>query len=226
METSLVHPEIMEKWNNAFDPATDKRYPSIDLVRLERWFFNHKPGQLLDFGCGSGLNAIHMLETGYDVTCVDASINAVNRVNEKLSKRSDIGDRGRAIHLPLGSEKLPFADASFDYITCISVISLLASKDRVQRVLKEFVRVMKPGAKLIVDINAPNSDFARGMRHLGDDVYAFEDDGDDAVPTYCPNEASFHELIGEQFSIDDTGHASHNYCGSEVTEYIVCAHKA
>jgi len=224
MTINLVHPDATRKWDQIFASGSDKRYPSLDLVRLERWFFDGKPGRLLEYACGSGVNLIHMLECGYEADAIDASVEAIKVVERKLSKRSDIRDKARLHHLPTDAESLPFADEIFEYATCVSVLSLLASRQRVERLLAEFVRIMKPDAKIIVDINAPNADFARGMKHLGNDIYSYDGKGD-PMPTYCPNEKTFHELVGTYFSVDDIGYTAHKYCGSEITEYIICAHK-
>jgi len=225
MTLTLVHPDVVEKWDRGFAGGSDKRYPSLDLVRLEKWFFKGLPGRLLEYGCGSGVNLIHMLECGYDADAMDASSEAIKVVQRKLAARPDIEAKGRLHHVSPDATELSFDDDSFDYVTSINVLSLLASRERVGQLLAEFKRVMKPGAKILLDINAPNADFARDMKHLGNDVYAFISDGDDAVPTYCPKDTDFHDLIREHFVIDDTGYTSHSYFGSEITEYIVCAHK-
>ena len=225
MALTLVHPDVVKKWDRAFAGGSDKRYPSIDLVRLEKWFFKGQPGRLLEYGCGSGVNLIHMLECGYEADAIDASSGAIKSVRRKLSTRPEIEAKARLHHLSPDASDLSFGDDCFDYVTSINVLSLLASRERVAQLLCEFNRVMKPGAKIILDINAPNADFARDMKHLGNDVYAFIGGGDDAVPTYCPKDTDFHDLIREHFVIDDTGYTSHSYFGSEITEYIVCAHK-
>ncbi len=226
MTVTLVHPDVVEKWDRAFAGGSDKRYPSLDLVRLEKWFFKGQPGRLLEYGCGSGVNLIHMLECGYESDAIDASSGAIESVRRKLSARPDIEAKARLHHLSPDASSLPFEDDCFDYVTSINVLSLLASRERVGQLLSEFRRVMKPGAKILLDINAPNADFARDMKYLGDDVYAYVADDDNAVPTYCPKDVTFHDLVREYFDIDDTGYTSHSYCGSEITEYIVCAHKS
>ena len=226
MSLTLVHPDVVRKWDKAIASGSDKRYPSLDLVRLEHWFFEHKPGLLLDYGCGSGVNTIHLLECGHRVDGIDASIEAVKVVERKLAKRPDIRDRLTLKHLPVDAEQVPYPDGVFDYVVCVSVLSLLASRERVKRLLAEFSRMMKPGAKIIADINAPEADFARGMKHLGNDVYLYEGGGEGAVPTYCPTEKRFHELVNEYFNIDDVGFTAFKYMHSAITEYIVCAHKA
>ena len=229
MSLSLVHSEVVKKWDQHFAEGSDKRYPNLDLVRLEKWFLGGIPGRLLEYGHGSAVNLIHLLECGHDVDAVDASLEAKKLAERKLAKRSDLLPRVRLHHIGTGDTGLPFEDATFDYVTCLSTLSLLASGERVDLLLAEFARVMKADAKAILDINAPNADFARNSKPLGDDVYEFRglSGNEQPVPTYCPKDAaSFSERVARHLTIDDVGYAAHKYCGSEITEYIVCGHKA
>ena len=106
----------------------------------------------------------------------------------------------------------------------MNVMSLLGSPERVTALLKELKRVMKPCAKIILDINGPQADFAAKAKPLGNDVYLF---GQSSVPTYCPQSAErFTEVIKPWFVIDDVGFTHHRYFKSEIQEFIVCGHKA
>jgi SAM-dependent methyltransferase len=226
MDETLVDPRVAAKWRREHESAIDKRYPSIDLVRLERWYFGARPGRLLEYGFGAGPNLIHMAEAGYTIDAVDISDAAKRRVEKKLADRPGLGDRVRLHILAGNEERLPFADQTFDYVTCLSVLSLLGSRQRALKLLHDFRRTMKPGAKLIIDINAPNSDFARKMEKAPGDVYFFKEKHDtESVPTYCPNEAGFYALIGEVFVIKDRGYSAHKYLDREITEYIACCQK-
>lgn len=225
MSESLVDPQVAEKWRREHETTTDKRYPSIDLVRLERWYFGGKPGRLLEYGFGAGPNLIHLAECGHTIDAVDISEAARRRVEAKLAQRPGLGARV-AFHILKGDEdRLPFADSAFDYVNCLSVLSLLGSRPRALRLLREFHRCMKPGAKLLIDINAPNSEFARNMERRPDDVYMFKDKDGAAVPTYCPDEQGFYKLVGEVFTIRDRGYSAHKYLDREITEYIACCQK-
>lgn len=225
MSVSLVHGDVVANWDKAFAEGSDKRYPSLDLVRLERWFFDAKPGQLLEYGFGSGVNLLHMLECGYDVEAVDVSIHARELTRKKLARRPELERRANLHLIAEGDSRLPFDADKFDYVLCMNVLSLIGSRRGIEVLLDEFVRVMKPGAKIIVDVNAPNADFARNMKAVGDDMYVFEGGKVGPVPTYCPNEERFAELIGQRFEIDDIGYSAHKYMNSEITEHIICAHK-
>jgi len=225
MPASLAHEKVVEKWNKTIAGGSDKLYPSLDLVRLEKWFFGGTPGRLLEYGFGTGVNLIHMLNCGYDADAVDASVEAKKLTQRKLDARPELAGKAK-LHLITPQDfELPFEDNTFDYITCINVLSLVGSREAVEALLGELERVAKPGAKAIFDVNAPNADFARDMEKTGDDMYSFRDGSGDGVPTWCPDEGRFSEIIGKRFVIDDTGYSAHKYMNSEITEYIICAHK-
>lgn len=224
MALTLVEPSVAAHWNKVFESGSDKSYPTLEIVRLERWYWGGKPGRVLEYAFGTGANLIHLLRCGHDVDAIDVSPAARALVERKLSTL-DLPGRVRLALLAPDAERLPYEDGAFDYVSCLSVLSLLASRERVQRLLAEFRRVMKPGGKLIADINSPNSDFARGSEYLGEGVYLFRGASgtDSPVPTYCPaTEAEFVGLFAD-FQVDDVGYAAHKYGPSEIHEYLVCA---
>ena len=50
---------------------SEKNYPSLELVRLEKMFLNRSGIKVLEYGFGSGVNTIHLLRCGYHVTGID-----------------------------------------------------------------------------------------------------------------------------------------------------------
>ena len=227
MALELVDKEVARNWEKEYQAGSDKRAPSVDLVRLDKWFFKGKPGKLLEYGFGSGVNMIFLLESGHDIDGIEISPSAIQLVQKKLAARPALAARARLHQLDPSSVKLPFADETFDYVTCISVLSLLGTPDRILALLSEFRRVLKPGGKLITDINTDRSEFARKSRPLGKDVYAYRTRPEaDPVLTYCPKyEDDFRALLAPVFTIDDMGYTGYKYMGAEIVEFIACAHK-
>ena len=225
---TLVDVDVVKRWDKSFKSGSDKQFPSLDLVRLQKWYFGDNPGRLLDYGSGGGVNLIYLLENGYQVHGADASREGLVVVERKLRERPDIRDRATLSHIEPDATRLPFDDETFDYVVCVSVLSLLGTPRRIDRLLGEFVRVMKPGAKAILDVNGPSTDFAKDGVPVGDDVYEYSGDDESApVLTYCPaEEETFVKLLEPHFVIDDVGYSGHKYMHSEIFEYIVCARKA
>ncbi|MBW2064566.1 MAG: class I SAM-dependent methyltransferase [Deltaproteobacteria bacterium] len=229
MGMPFVQPEVVKKWEKAFAEGSDKRYPSIDLVRLEYWFFKHpEKGMLLEYGFGTGVNTIHLLECGYTVIGLDAALGAKKLVEKKLENHQEIKDRATLIHLPQDSERLPFDNDIFDFLVCMSVLSLLGSRERLIYLLEEFIRVLKPGAKAILDINDTKSEFSENSEYIGNNVYLFRGNSgkEDPVPMLCfPDAETFVEILRPYFKIIDVGYSVHKYFNRRIGEFIVCAEK-
>lgn len=229
MDKYLVEPTAYERWSRAYSAGSDKRYPNIDLVRLDAWFFQKKSGKLLEYGFGCGVNLIHLLSSGYDVDAVEIIPEAKNLVESKLESSGLSSTQCRLHLLDVTDEKLPFQSSYFDYITCVSVLSLLGSKERISRLLSEFHRVLKRGGKLIVDINDAKSDFAKDGIPQGDDrfLYPANPRGNDtqAMTVCLSNSEDFRRLLEPFFQVDHEGYSEHKLMHSHIKEYIFCCHK-
>ena len=57
--------------------------------------------------------------------------------------------------------KLPFKNNFFQNIICISVLSLVGGKSSIKNLIKEFLRILKPGGLMLIDINGKKGDFAK-----------------------------------------------------------------
>ncbi len=106
----------------------------LDRLRLPA------PATLLDAGCGSGRTLVELARYGA-VAGVDVSPVAV-----QTARRRGFDD----VHLG-AVEELPFADETFDVVTCLDVIE--HTPDDV-RVLRELLRVTRPGGAAIITVPA------------------------------------------------------------------------
>jgi 2-polyprenyl-6-hydroxyphenyl methylase/3-demethylubiquinone-9 3-methyltransferase len=98
---------------------------------------------LLDVGCGGGLLAEEFARLGCQVTGVDPSELSLQTAREHARQE------GLTIIYQTGvGEQLPFADASFDLITCCDVLEHV---NDVQQVIREIARVLKPGGLFFYD---------------------------------------------------------------------------
>ena len=131
----------------------DKSYPSIELVRIEKIFFK-KVKKVLDFGCGTGENGIHLLKKNYEVTFCDISSYALNKVKLKVKKLK----LKKAKYLTFKSANKISKDFTsyFDAIVCLSVINNFKNISQIMRVVRMFNRIMNIGGKLVIDSNLEN----------------------------------------------------------------------
>lgn len=98
---------------------------------------------ILDVGCGGGILAEAFAGMGMNVTGIDPSASAIE------TGRRHADEAGIAIDYYVGSgERLPFADASFDYVSCCDVLEHVQDVDAV---LAEISRVLKPGGLFLYD---------------------------------------------------------------------------
>lgn len=98
---------------------------------------------VLEVGCGAGSLAIALAQAGFDVTCVDVSRIALSIAAERARQQSV------SIRFEHGfAEQLPFADKSFDAITCCHTLEhvrdLQAATSELKRVARHRVIVVVP----------------------------------------------------------------------------------
>ncbi|MCE9519789.1 MAG: class I SAM-dependent methyltransferase [Verrucomicrobia bacterium] len=127
---------------------------------------DHTPLRVLDVGCGVVPLCNWMSCRGHEVVALDPLAEtiqflSINGLNQKYG--SDVS------YLHGRCELLPFSDASFDVITCVSVLEhMVPGNDRLA--LREMARVLKPGARLIITFDvAPRRDL-----HVGEDPWPSE----------------------------------------------------
>jgi 2-polyprenyl-3-methyl-5-hydroxy-6-metoxy-1,4-benzoquinol methylase len=104
---------------------------------------HHRPGRLLEVGCGNGAFLARMRSRGWQVQGVEVDPTAANIAEETLGLRVYVGTL----------EAANYASASFDALTMKHVIE--HASDPVG-LLKECHRIVKPGGELI--LATPNID--------------------------------------------------------------------
>ena len=111
--------------------------------------------KVLDFGCGRGEMAYQAAKRGADVLGVDYSKSSI-KLCHKLPKKV----KGKLKFQLIGTPKIDLPDDSVDLIYFIDVIEHLYPKE-VDVVLKEFLRVLKSGGKVVMH-TAPNKEYYDG----------------------------------------------------------------
>lgn len=103
--------------------------------------------RVLEFGCNVGATSIVLAHYGAEVTALDVDADSVElaKVN---AQRYGVLDRIDFHTVPAG-EPAPFADASFDVVTCNSVLEYV-DPELLPRAQQELDRVLRPGGLLVV----------------------------------------------------------------------------
>ncbi len=134
------------------DEKAIHRYPNVNTVRCEKWYFRkHLPlSKILDYGFGYGQEAIYFAENGYDVYGLDISQNALSNVKKMISKDyPHLTDKIKLSIISSSDEKLPYEDNFFDFIHSNQTIYHLPSEAAFRNVIKEWHRILKPGGRIM-----------------------------------------------------------------------------
>jgi ubiquinone/menaquinone biosynthesis C-methylase UbiE len=117
--------------------------PLGDRLLRERKFDLRGAKNILDVGSGAGQIAKHLLkyaDADASITCCDLSPEMLCRARARL--KSSVPQ-----HVAADLARLPFADASFDCVTCGYVLEHLPDA---RLGLAEIARVMVPGGRLLL----------------------------------------------------------------------------
>jgi ubiquinone/menaquinone biosynthesis C-methylase UbiE len=114
------------------------------LIRRIREATGDRPIKMLDVGCGTGLFASKLRE------CLPrVEVCAVDLVSEMLAKGQPRWrmHRGHVFPVRGDSERLPFASATFDIVTCANSFHHYPRQDRA---VAEMRRVLRAGGRLMI----------------------------------------------------------------------------
>ena len=100
------------------------------------------PKKVLDAGTGTGFISIILAELGYDVSGIDFSDGMMKFARDKTK------EKGLNIDFIVGDvENLEFDDGIFD---CVTARYVLWTLPHPEKALKEWMRIVRPGGKIIV----------------------------------------------------------------------------
>ncbi|HTY39327.1 MAG TPA: class I SAM-dependent methyltransferase [Bacteroidota bacterium] len=127
-------------WRNRNNDCVEETDAELILGALDR------KGSVAEIGAGIGTLALRLAREGFDVTGVDVSVEALKRARE----RSDM--EGLPVAWREGfAESLPFADKSFDYVTCCHTLEhvrdLGKATSELKRVARKKIVILTPKQK-------------------------------------------------------------------------------
>jgi len=115
--------------------------------------------RIVDFGCGSGANAVLLANRGAQVVGVDISEDLIRLAQRRLA----VNDRAGGVRFVVGSaHDLPFPDRSIDVVFGVAILHHLD----LSLVSKEVHRVLAPGGRAIFQEPVRNSAAVRFFRSL------------------------------------------------------------
>ncbi|MFY1709330.1 class I SAM-dependent methyltransferase [Tritonibacter scottomollicae] len=126
-------------------PVYDRTFGALtDIGRRNAVdFINKRQGHVLEVGVGTGLSLPHYAPE-VRVTGVDFSAEMLAKAQQKV-KRLNLESR---INLErMDARALTFADATFDTVAAMHVLSVVPEPEKV---MSEIARVLKPGGKVVI----------------------------------------------------------------------------
>ncbi|HEV7357792.1 MAG TPA: class I SAM-dependent methyltransferase [Steroidobacteraceae bacterium] len=125
----------------------------IQDMRTEMWRWLGRTfapgGRLLDLGCGTGLDAVHLAETGYDITATDWSPLMVQRTAERAALCQATG---RVHALNVGAHELHRLDDAGKFDGAYSNLGPLNCVPDLTDVARECARLLKPDGALVFTV--------------------------------------------------------------------------
>jgi 2-polyprenyl-3-methyl-5-hydroxy-6-metoxy-1,4-benzoquinol methylase len=129
-----------EAWKNRNNDCVEETDAALILHALGA------RGSVLEVGAGIGSLAIRLAREGFDVTAVDVSSEALRLAKERADREG-----AKVVWREGFAERLPFADKSFDHVTCCHTLEhvkdLAAATSELKRVARKTVVVLTPRQK-------------------------------------------------------------------------------
>ena len=155
-DDSAAYERFMGRWSRAVAPAF---LDWLGAPRGARW---------LDVGCGTGILAETLLELS-----APRSVHAVDPSPAQVKAAAQGPAGGRAAFEIADARKLPFADASFDFVASALVLNFIPERPPA---LAEMRRVARPGGMVAAYVwdfaeeLSPSGPLRRAMRRFGAEV--------------------------------------------------------
>ncbi len=127
-----------EQWSASYDAGVGGGLFAADEAVVAEYLAGREPGVALDAACGTGRFAEALANRGHRVIGVDSSPDMLARARRRVPNGE--------FHLA-GLDRLPLPDDSVDVIVCALA---LVHVPRLDPVLAEFARVLRPGGDLVI----------------------------------------------------------------------------
>lgn len=138
-------PNQEEVWDNITDSWSEYRAKEIPIVAE---FLKDKKGIIIDLGCGTGRNMIKNDDVEY--YGVDFSKEQLKYAEKYIKERKINAQLFKSEANKL--DKKMFKNEMFDYGLFIVTLHCIESEEERENALKEFYRVLKPGAEAIISV--------------------------------------------------------------------------
>jgi len=115
-------------------------------------------GKAIDLGCGDGRNSLYLAREGYDVTALDSSAAAIDKLKTKLD-RMRIGNRVKPIHEDI--VRYNFSKDHYNLAVAITLFDHL-EKDDIESIFRKTVESLTENGILLAKVHTIDDPGANG----------------------------------------------------------------
>src|SRR5882724_8571152 len=143
-----------------------EQFGDIDIYLFDQLLRGRiAPGsRILDAGCGAGRNLVYLLMEGYEVYAVDSDPRAVEAVRRLAANLAPVLPSENFRLEPI--EEMSFPNGFADFVISSAVLHFARDDDHFQAMLRETLRVLKPGGFLFCRL-ASSIGMERQIKPLG-----------------------------------------------------------
>ncbi len=212
---------------------SERVYPTEFVVRTflanypDLKFVKPKAGQrVLDIAFGDGRNTVFLCDQGYSVSGIEITARIVQQTIDRLAKL------GHQVDLRVGrNSRMPFEDGYFDYVLACHCCYYCDDGDSFADNLKEYARVMKPGAWLVASVASRDSYIFKDAILLEDGSLRIQADPYGNRDGYrlhaLSSQDDIEECLSPWFENFSFGFADNDFYGVfERVFWVVCQNRA
>ncbi len=137
----------------------------LDQIMKGRY---HDGDKILDAGCGGGRNLVWFLKKEMEIFALDQDADAINYLQSLHTHLDKTKFQVAEI------TKIPFENNFFDHVISSAVLHFAKSVSDFKKMMKEMVRVLKPGGSLFIRMTS-NIGIENKVIPIGNGVYHIPD---------------------------------------------------
>jgi len=150
---SQLFDDMADSYDSWYETPSGRVVDRIEKEVIYSYLEPRAGMKVLDVGCGTGLYALDLASRGLNVTGVDISRPMLEQARAKAQHAGlDIQ------FLEADAFQLPFNDQSFDAVIAVTVLEFAPD---LSTALRETLRVLKTGGRLVVGLIGRDSDWWR-----------------------------------------------------------------
>lgn len=160
-----------DHWNKTYLEETDffGEEPSVPARKAVEVLRAEDKSKILELGAGQGRDALFFARSGFQVTALDYSENAVEAISQKARKLGLSGAVTVVCHDI--RTPLPFENESFDACYCHMLYCMALCTSELEALFSEVRRVLKPSGLSIYTVrHTGDAHFGMGI-HRAEDMY-------------------------------------------------------